>query len=72
MLLEWDPVVTDILGNSLTVSSYSIYMSDQPYIGVGEASLLGTSYTNSFMIENAQTMGNRAFFQITAVTAGDR
>jgi len=72
MLLQWDPVVTDILGNPLAVSYYRIYAADHPFFSIGDASLLGTAFTNSFLVEDALAMGNRAFFQITAVAAGVR
>jgi len=64
IILSWQPVVMDVIGNPLTVSSYLIYASDQPDFEAGPVYLIGTTDQTSFSINPVQS---RMFIKIIAV-----
>ena len=64
IMLSWQAVETDELGNPIVVNSYLIYASDHPDFEVGAAYLIGTTDLTSFAINPTYS---RLFIKVIAV-----
>ncbi|MDD3534808.1 MAG: C25 family cysteine peptidase [Candidatus Cloacimonetes bacterium] len=63
LILSWDAVNSDLLGNPISISGYKVYASDTPYFELNAESFIGSTATNSFSIPTANQ--NRRFFKVT-------
>ncbi|MGC9361582.1 MAG: C25 family cysteine peptidase [Candidatus Syntrophosphaera sp.] len=64
-LLSWEPVIQNVLGQSITVDRYDVYFSQEsPWSGF---SLLGTTDVPEFTHAGAGNLSNRGFYKVRAV-----
>ena len=68
ILLNWDEVTTDTMGNSLQISYYEIYVSDQPYFECDFDTLIGSTEVSEIFLEGAAEYADRLFFKVKAIS----
>lgn len=68
LILDWDDVTEDVLGNPIVPSYYAVYVGDHPYFTCNFDSLIATVNESYLELADVVEYADRLFFKVIAVT----
>lgn len=72
LLLDWDDVTIDTLGNPITIDGYQIHVGDNPDFECNNDSLIATVSVSHLELEDVVDYVDRLFFRIIATSGSIR
>ncbi len=67
VILDWDPVTHDDLGNPISIDFYEVYSGSVPQFECGLDTLVGTVLTPGLTLSGLAGSADRAFFKVVTI-----
>ncbi|MDP2172452.1 MAG: fibronectin type III domain-containing protein [Candidatus Cloacimonadaceae bacterium] len=68
LIIDWDDVTTDVLGNLIGISYYEVHVGDNPNFMCSSESLISTVTESTLTLTDVVDYADRLFFKVIAVS----